>query len=44
MIVGENSFIGSGTIIRNNLNIGKNVIIGAGNYIKENIPDGATIK
>lgn len=41
VIIGENSFIGSGVIILRNSHIGKNCIIGAGSLVSGNIPDNS---
>ena len=38
--IGDNTFIGAGTIICNTVNIGKNVIVGAGSVVTKDIPDG----
>jgi acetyltransferase-like isoleucine patch superfamily enzyme len=38
------SFIGSGTVIRENITIGKNSIIGAGLTIKKNIKPFSLVK
>ena len=38
--IGDNTFIGAGTIICNTVCIGKNVIIGAGSVVTKDIPDG----
>ena len=40
MKIGDNTFIGAGTIICNTVCIGKNVIIGAGSVVTKDIPDG----
>lgn len=37
--IGENSFIGAGTVILPGTKIGKSCIIGAGSVVKGNIPD-----
>ena len=39
VFVGDDTFIGSGTIICKDVKIGKNCIIGAGSVITKNIPD-----
>ena len=39
--IGNNVFIGMGTIILPNVNIGNNVIIGAGSIVTKNIPDNS---
>lgn len=38
--IGDNVFIGVGSIILPNVNVGNNVIIGAGSVVSKNIPDG----
>lgn len=38
--IGENTWIGSNSVILKGAKIGKNCVIGAGCVIKENIPDG----
>ena len=37
--IGDDTFIGLGTIICNDISIGKNCIIGAGSVVTKNIPD-----
>lgn len=39
--VGNNVFIGSGSIILYDVNIGNNVIIGAGSLVNKDIPSGS---
>lgn len=39
VFIGQNSFIGSETIILKNVKIGKNCIIGAGSLVSKDIPD-----
>ena len=39
VFIGDNSFIGTGTIICKDVRIGKNVIVGAGSVITKDIPD-----
>jgi len=38
--VGENTYIGAGTIVRNRVHIGKNSVIGMGSNVVKDIPDG----
>lgn len=38
--IGDNVFIGAGTIVCNTVCIGKNVIVGAGSVVTKDIPDG----
>ena len=38
--IGDNVFIGSGSIILPNVKIGNNVIIGAGSIVSKDVPDG----
>ena len=38
--IGENSFVGANSVVKQGLNIGKNVIIGAGSVVLRDIPDG----
>ena len=40
IVIGDNVFIGAGTIILPGTTIGSNVIIGAGSVVKGNIPEG----
>ena len=42
--IGDNVFIGSGSIIFNNCKIGDNVIISAGSVIKNNVKKNSIIK
>ena len=44
MIVGDNTFVGSGVKVKNGVTIGKNCIIGMGVIIKKNIRDNSIIK
>jgi acetyltransferase-like isoleucine patch superfamily enzyme len=37
--IGDNAFIGTGTIISKDVTIGKNCIIGAGSVVTKDIPD-----
>lgn len=39
--IGDNVFIGAGTIILPGVNIGSNVIVGAGSLINKNLPDNS---
>lgn len=39
--IGDNVFIGYGTVILPNVSIGSNVIIGAGSVVRKNIPDNS---
>ena len=41
--IGENSFIGSGTIINPNVNIGKNCVIGSGSVVTKDVADNLTV-
>lgn len=41
--IGNDVFVGAGTIILPNVNIGNNVIIGAGSVVTKNIPDNSLI-
>jgi sugar O-acyltransferase (sialic acid O-acetyltransferase NeuD family) len=41
--IGENSFIGANSVIKQGVTIGKNVIVGAGTVILKDIPDNCTI-
>ena len=41
IIIDENCFIGSGTIIMPNVHIGKNCVIGAGSIVTKDIPDNS---
>lgn len=43
VIIGENCWIGAGTIILKGTHIGDRCIIGAGSVIKGNIPDGSKV-
>jgi acetyltransferase-like isoleucine patch superfamily enzyme len=43
VLIGENSWIGAGTIILRGSTIGKNSVIGAGCIIKGEIPDNAVV-
>lgn len=40
IMIGDNVFIGAGSIILPNVNIGNKVVIGAGSVVAKNIPDG----
>jgi acetyltransferase-like isoleucine patch superfamily enzyme len=41
VLVGENSFIGSNSVIKQGTKIGENVIIGAGSVVLNDVPDNA---
>ncbi len=41
IVIGDNVFIGRGSIILPNVKIGNNVVIGAGSIITKNIPDNS---
>jgi acetyltransferase EpsM len=41
--VGERTFIGSNSVIKQGIHIGKDVIIGAGAVVLNNIPDGTKV-
>jgi sugar O-acyltransferase (sialic acid O-acetyltransferase NeuD family) len=41
--IGENSFIGANSVIKQGVTIGKNVIVGAGSVILKDIPDNCTV-
>ncbi len=43
VFVGENSFIGAQSIVKEGVNIGKNVIVGAGAVVVKNVPDNTTV-
>ncbi len=43
MNIGENSFIGANTVIKQGVNIGSNVIIGAGSVILSDVEDNIKI-
>lgn len=38
--IGDNVFIGAGTIVLPNVDIGSNVVVGAGSVVTHNLPDG----
>ena len=40
-IIGDDSFIGSNSMLIAHINIGKNVITGAGSVVNKNIPDNS---
>jgi acetyltransferase-like isoleucine patch superfamily enzyme len=44
IIIGENTWIGSGVTILKNVNIGDNVVIGAGCLIKDDIPSNMIVQ
>ena len=39
MIIGEGSFVGANSVIKNGVTIGRNVIIGAGAVVIKDVPD-----
>lgn len=41
--IGDNTFVGWGSIILPNVTIGKNCIIGAGTVVSKNIPDNSVV-
>ena len=41
--IGNNTFIGSGTVIHEGITIGNNVIVGAGSIIDRNLPNDTNI-
>ena len=41
--IGDNTFIGIGTIFLPNTTVGKNCIIGAGSVVRGNIPDNSVV-
>lgn len=41
--IGDNVYIGAGSLIMNPVNIGNNVIIGAGSVVTKDIPDNAVV-
>ena len=43
MVIGDNVFIGQGSIILPNTKIGNNVIIGAGSVVAKDVPDNVVI-
>lgn len=43
VFVGENSFVGAKSVVRENIRIGKNVIIGAGSVVVKDIPDNVKV-
>lgn len=42
--VGDCSFIGAGSVVREKTNIGSGVLIGAGSVVVKDLPDGAIVK
>lgn len=40
VIIGDNTFIGAGTILLPNIRIGSNCIVGAGSVVTKDLPDG----
>ena len=43
VVIGENSFIGANSTIKNNIKIGKNVVIGAGSVVVKDVPDNSIL-
>lgn len=43
IIIGDNVFIGSGSIVLPNVKIGNNVIIGAGSIVSKDVPDNVVV-
>ena len=43
VIIGENSFIGANSVIKEGVKIGKNVGVGAGSVIIKDVEDGIKI-
>lgn len=43
IVVGDDVFIGSGSIIMPGVTIGSQVIVGAGSVVTKNVPDGAVV-
>lgn len=43
IVIGNNVFIGAGSIVLNNVTIGNNVIIGAGSVVTRSIPDNSIV-
>lgn len=41
--IGEESFIGTGSIIMPGVKVGKNCVIGAGSVVTKNVPDGMVV-
>jgi acetyltransferase-like isoleucine patch superfamily enzyme len=41
--VGENSFIGAKSVIKENISIGNNVTVGAGSVVIRDIPDNVKV-
>jgi maltose O-acetyltransferase len=41
--IGDNVFIGAGSIILPNVKIGNNVIIGAGSIVTKDVPDNSLV-
>jgi len=41
--IGENTFVGANSVIKQGVIVGKNVTIGAGSVILQNVPDNVTI-
>ena len=43
IVIGDNTFIGIGTIFLPNTKVGKNCVIGAGSVVRGNIPDNSVV-
>ena len=43
MAIGENSIIGAGAIVANDISIGKNVIIGIGTVVTQDVADNCCV-
>lgn len=43
VIIGERSFVGANSVVKQGVNIGRDVVIGAGSVIIKNIPDGKKV-
>ena len=43
VVIGDNVFVGMGTIILPNVQIGNNVIVGAGSIVSKDIPDNSVV-
>lgn len=41
--IGERSFIGANSVVKQGINIGKDVIVGAGSVVIRDLPDGVTV-
>ena len=42
MTVGNDSHVGAGAVVRQEINIGKGALVGAGSVVVKDIPDGVT--